>query len=138
MKRIDSDGSIILILERGEELHASLTECAKTTGLKSAWLSGLGGAMRATLGFYDIETKSYAWKDYAEPLEILSLSGNLSLVDDAPFWHIHGVFSRRDSIALGGHIKEMVIGLTGELRITPISTDMRRTLDDETGLKLLG
>jgi uncharacterized protein len=135
MKRIDASDSTVLILERGEELQESLLAFALESGLKSAWLSGLGGTMKATLGFYNLETKSYKWREFDEPLEIVSLTGNLSLTDGEPFWHIHGVFSGRDFQAVGGHVKSMTIGLTGELHIIPISPKLHR--DHITGLKLI-
>ena len=85
MKRHDSHSSILLILERGEELQESLqTFALGSSGLESAWLTGLGGAMSATLGFYDFTAKSYVWKTFDEPLEIVSLTGNLSFVDGKP------------------------------------------------------
>ena len=138
MKRIDGPLSTVLILERGEELQASLQAFALENDVKSAWLSGLGGAMKTTLGFYNLKIKAYEWKEYDEPLEIVSLTGNLSLKGGQPFWHIHGVFSGRDFQAVGGHVKSMTVGLTGELHITPLPTPLHRDLsDDVTGLKLI-
>lgn len=138
MKRIDGSNSTVLILERGEELQSSLQAFATESGMKSAWISGLGGAMKVTLGFYSLESKSYEWKEFDEPLEIVSLTGNLSLSDGQPFWHVHGVFSNRDYQAVGGHVKSMTVGLTGELHITPISPELHRDFhDDITGLKLI-
>jgi len=139
MKRHDSHSSILLILERGEELQESLqTFALGSSGLESAWLTGLGGAMSATLGFYDFTAKSYIWKTFDEPLEIVSLTGNLSFVDGKPFWHIHGVFSDKNFATVGGHVKELTIGLTGELYITPLVVPLSRHGDDTTGLKLIG
>lgn len=138
MKRLDSHSSTLLILERGEELQKSLQTFALESGdLESAWLSGLGGAMSATLGFYDITAKSYLWKTFDEPLEIVSLTGNLSRVDGKPFWHIHGVFSDKNFTTVSGHVKELTIGLTGELNITPLSVPLNRHDDETTGLKLI-
>lgn len=128
----------MLILERGEELQASLQTFAAESGIKSAWLSGLGGAMKVTLGFYSLESKSYEWKEFDEPLEIVSLTGNLTLSEGQPFWHVHGVFSGRDYQTVGGHVKSMTVGLTGELHITPISPELHRDFhDDITGLNLI-
>ncbi len=138
MKQIDGPNLTVLILERGEELQSSLQAFAAKSGVKSAWLSGLGGAMKVTLGFYSLESKSYEWKEFDEPLEIVSLTGNLSLSEGQPFWHIHGVFSNRGYQAVGGHVKSMTVGLTGELHITPISLELHRDFhDDVTGLKLI-
>ena len=110
---------------------------AKEQNLTSAWLSGLGGSGSVTLGFYDIETKEYEWKEFKEPQEILNLTGNLSWVDGEPFWHVHGTFSGCNLTAVGGHVKELIAGLTCEILITPLETPLTRVFDEETGLKLL-
>jgi predicted DNA-binding protein with PD1-like motif len=137
MQYIPSGNSSLLILDRGEELHSVLNDFAQERGLASAWLSGLGGGDNATLGFYDIEIKQYVWREFNEPFEILSLQGNLSLVDGKPFWHVHAVISGRDLQSYGGHVRHLRVGLTGELHITPLDTPLTRQHDDVTGLKLL-
>jgi hypothetical protein len=137
MKQIASPNSTLLVLKRGEELQTVLAAYARETGLTSAWLTGLGGAGTATLGYYSLETKSYQWQEVTGPLEILSLTGNLSLVEGKPFWHIHGSFSDTRLQAIGGHVKELTVGPTCELLITPLALPLTRTPDDETGMKLI-
>lgn len=137
MKEFASSNGTVIVVNRGEEVTTRLTEYARQHNLTAAWVSGLGGAGTATLGFYDIEAKDYEWRQYNTPLEILNLTGNLAIIDDEPFWHIHGTFGTRDYQAIGGHVKELVVGLTCELLVTPLDTPLTRTFDDETGLKLL-
>lgn len=137
MKQFLNTNGDVVIVERGEELLTQLTEHAKERKLKSAWLSGLGGSGSATLGFYNLQTKKYEWKKFDWPLEILSLTGNMSWVDGEPFWHVHGTFSSRDFHAFGGHVKDLVVSLTCEVLVTPLKTPLTRVYDDETGLKLL-
>ena len=127
----------ILVIERGQELHHALTEYARTHNLAGAWISGIGGANAATIGYYNLADQQYEFKEFTEDLEITSLSGNLSWVDGAPFWHIHGVFSGSDFKAVSGHVKELHIGLTCELLVTPLSQKRTRIFDETTGLKLL-
>src|ERR1044072_5797353 len=137
MKQFADSNSTLLVLKRGEELHSVLADYARETGLTSAWLSGLGGAGKATLGYYSLETRSYQWQEFKGPLEILSLTGNLSMVDGEPFWHIHGSLSDTQLQAIGGHVKELTVGPTCELLITPLSLALTRLPDDETGMKLI-
>lgn len=138
MKVHSSQQNTVLILERGEELMASLEAYAKDNALAGAWLqSGVGGAEGTTLSFYDLEKREYIDKTFDEPLEILSLQGNLAWVSDTPFWHVHGVFGTRDYQTIGGHVKELTIALTGELSITSLGTTFSRQYDETTGLKLL-
>ena len=138
MKVVATTGDAqMIILQRGEELIAQLEVVATSGGMTAGWLSGLGGASAATLGFYDPVSRQYEWTEYDEPLEILSLTGNLAMVDDRPFWHVHGVFSGRDGRVIGGHVQRLTIGLTGELQITTRQAALMRVYDDVTGLKLI-
>ncbi len=127
----------LIVINRAEEVMARLTEYAKEQNLTSAWLSGLGGSGKVTLGFYAIESNEYKWKEFDDPMEIVNLTGNLAWVDGEPFWHMHGTFSGPDLQAVGGHVKELLVGLTCEILITPLETPLTRIFDDETGLKLL-
>ena len=127
----------LLRLEYGEELHTRLDAYARSKKLAGAWLDGLGGTTKVTLGFYDLPSKQYRWKTFDMPLEIISLAGNLAVVDGEPVWHLHGTFSGPDYQAIGGHVKELVVGPTCELRITPIEQRLTRAYDEKIGLKLL-
>lgn len=138
MKQFTNDRGDILVLERGEELHKSLTAYAEQKKMKSAWVQGLGGAGTVTLGYYNLSTREYQWKDFTDPFEILNITGNMSIVDDKPFWHLHGSFGTPEYNVIGGHINELVVGLTCELLITPLETSLTRIHDERTGLKLLG
>ena len=137
MKVFPSQNATLLVLKRGDELHARLQEFARKHELKGAWVQGLGGSGTMTLGYYNLAEREYEWREYSDNLEILSLQGNLAWVDDEPFWHIHGSFGGRDFASVGGHVKEMVVGLTCELLITPLDAVITRMFDDETGLELL-
>lgn len=137
MKSFPSQNAILLVLNRGEELHTKLQEFAREHELKGAWVQGLGGSGAMTLGYYNLAEREYEWQEFSDNLEILSLQGNLAWIDGEPFWHVHGSFSGQDFTSVGGHVKEMVVGLTCELVITPLDTRLTRVFDDETGLKLL-
>ncbi|MDZ7726120.1 MAG: DUF296 domain-containing protein [Candidatus Campbellbacteria bacterium] len=137
MKRIRTSESFILILERGEELHSTLEKFARENELSGAWISGLGATDDLAIGLYNFEDREYVWKEYKEPLEILNLTGNLSIVEEESVWHIHGTFSNKELSAIGGHVKRLVVSVTCELHITPTDSSLTRRLDEETGLKLL-
>lgn len=137
MQQHVSDSGSFLIVPKGEEVMAALLAFAQEHRLTSAWVQGIGGASQVTIGFRDPEKKEYIWRSYDEPLEIVNLQGNLAYVDGEPFWHLHGTFAGADYAAFGGHVKELVVGLTCELFITPTPLKLNRTDDEETGLKLV-
>jgi predicted DNA-binding protein with PD1-like motif len=130
--------TILVRLERGEKLIENLNSLAAKEAMGAVWLQGLGGAESAELGFYDLETKQYNWRSFAELMEITSLQGNLAWVDDQPKWHIHATLGGRDYRAVGGHVKELVVGGTCELRLDIVTdTALHRRRDVATGLDLL-
>jgi len=127
----------IVRLEKGEQLIASLTELVKKESIKSAWISGLGGALDAELGFYSLDEKQYKWEKLDQLLEITSLQGNIAWSGDEPALHIHGTFSDENMQAFGGHVKELTVGGTCELLLHSVQTDLTRSHNKEIGLDLL-
>lgn len=125
-------------LQRGEPLIASLKQLVKDENIKGAWINGLGGSQRLELGFYDLPTKQYQWKQFDQPLEITSIQGNIAWQDDEPIIHTHGTFSDDQFQAIGGHIKELEASGTCELHLHTIFGDkLTRRADPKTGLRLL-
>ena len=126
-------------LQKGEKLVESITKLIQDKDIKGAWISGLGGALLAELGFYNLETKEYQWHVFDELMEITSLQGNVAWSDDQPMLHIHGTFTKADFSAIGGHVKELTVGGTCEVLLHRWYEEdgLTRSLDEETGLTLL-
>ncbi len=137
MKSFTQNSDTLLVLEKGEELITQLNTYAKEHSLQGGWVTIIGGSETLTLGFRDPVQKEYIWKNYTEPLEIIGLQGNLAYINNEPFWHIHGTFSRADYSVIGGHVKECLIGLTGEVYLQTNATKLVREHDPETGLNLI-
>ncbi len=128
----------IVRLEKGELLIEQLNQLIQKEQIASAWVNGLGGAAWAELGFYDLEKHEYHWKRFDELMEITSLQGNIA-VDEAgqTAIHLHGSFARSDMSGVGGHVKDLAVGGTCELRISIVSAALVRRKDAEVGLNLL-
>lgn len=126
-------------LEKGEKLIENLLKMIKKEEIKGGWISGLGGALSAELGFYDLNAKEYNWQTFDQLMEITSLQGNIAYKNGEPILHIHGTFTRADFSALGGHVKELVVGGTCEILIHRWYEEggLARSVDQETGLTLL-
>lgn len=138
MQYIHAQNSIVVRLERGEKLIESLNSLAIDEEMSSAWLSGLGGAESVELGFYELDTQQYKWQAFNELMEVTSLQGNLAWIDGQPKWHIHGTLSGRDYHAIGGHVKELVVGGTCEIIVhTMPSMTLQRQHDKSVGLDIL-
>lgn len=135
-----NDGHNWLVrLEKGEKLMACLMEVIEKEKIATAWLSGLGGAASAELGFYDLAKQEYYWRQFDELMEITALQGNIA-VDEAgkPVIHLHGTFGRSDMSVIGGHVKDLEVAGTCEVFIHRWQAEgLVRRRDDEVGLSLL-
>jgi predicted DNA-binding protein with PD1-like motif len=128
----------ILRLKKDELLCRSILDFVHEKGIKAAWLTGIGGAQWAEIGFYHPKEQTYAWKKIHETLEIASLQGNIAWESGEPVLHLHGVFADRHYVAYGGHVKEAQVAATCEINLQ-VFPDMalKRSHDDEIGLHLL-
>lgn len=137
MKAVKINNGYLVRLFRGEKIIEKLIDFSKIHNIKSGTINGIGGASSIELGYYSLETKSYLWKSFPQIHEVLSLSGNISIVDEKPFIHIHVVISNSSFECFGGHLKEAEVGATLEVKISEFDFRIERRTDDEIGLKLL-
>lgn len=131
-------GNIYIIrLKRGEEMVSSLEKLSEEEHIEFAWVSGLGAVSKITLGYYDLGTKEYFWKNFQGDLEISSLQGNISWQGEKPIIHVHTAIADEKQTSFGGHLKEAIAGGTIELRVETFGDRIEREKDEETGLNLL-
>ncbi len=140
--RTFDDQGWFVVLDRGEEIVASIVEFASREGIGAALVSGIGAVSEVELGFFDPGTDLYEREKFIEPMEIGSMVGNISLVHQtaearAPFLHAHMTLGRRDFSTLTGHLFSGVIGVTGEFAIRRLPGTLRRVPSDEFSLNLL-
>ena len=133
------DGYNYLIrLEYGERLGACIEQFITESKVEGGWINGVGAASSVELGFYNLNTKEYQWRQFDSMVEIVSLAGNLAYdAQGKLMFHLHGVFADDTYQTVGGHVKDLVAGATIELFIHSTYRPMRRKRDDDTGLQLL-
>lgn len=134
---LKSEGQHVIRVVRGEELVESILKYCTTNNVKAGWVQAIGACSKATISSYNFQTCEYDKKTFTEDLELVSLIGNISVVDDKPSLHAHVSLSRRDMSVLGGHLHSMTISGTGEVFITPFETEFTRSHDKDTGLNLI-
>lgn len=135
---ISNTSNQLIRLNKGDLLIDTLVKLAKQHNINGAWINGLGAAKWVEVGFYDLPNKKYNWSKINQPLEIVSLQGNIAWEDNVPIIHIHGTFSDHDMKTYGGHVKELEVGGTCEITLSILSdSKLLRYHDENTGLKLL-
>ncbi len=136
MKWKKTEDSYIIKLEKGDEIIKSITEFCKKQEIKAGFLSGIGALDEVTIGIFDIKTKKYSFKTIKEDLEILSLNGNISSLNESPFIHLHIILSDEQMKAFGGHLKKGIISITGEILLIKSKKSIKRNKDIFSGLNL--
>lgn len=138
MKFHNADQHYVLVLEKGEELTAELEKFCETMEITSGWIQGLGGALDAEMGFYNLAAKGYEWhKLDSGPYEITGLQGNISQYEGTTVFHMHASLAGSDLLTRTGHINRLTVGGTVELLITPLNANLVRSKDPETGLNTI-
>jgi len=129
MIKASHDGQLVLRLRDGEDLLSCLTEA----GVESAFiLSGVGMLRHLELGYWNGTT--YEAEEIAEPVELLSLSGNLAVKDGDLVVHAHAAVARRGGQALGGHVVRATVHNTAELYIHCLEGIALERRQEESGL----
>jgi uncharacterized protein len=123
------DPFYLIRLARGEELIRSLAEWAGCTGFPGGGISGLGAMRDVTLGWYDESLRDYRKSDHPGPVEILSLSGGISLLKEKPYIHIHAVIGDSGGRVWGGHLFRGTVTATAEIYVLPSRQVLRRSPD---------
>jgi len=91
-------------LDHDSEIVASITALAESLGVEVGAVSAIGALKRATIGYYDQETHEYRAIEIDRPVEISSLSGNISIRDGKPFLHAHATLADSQGNVRGGHL----------------------------------
>jgi predicted DNA-binding protein with PD1-like motif len=132
-----TENGYILRLIRNEKIVEKLTDFCIKENIRSGVFYGIGAVLEAEIGFYKLDKKEYKFKKLDRPQEIVSLTGNVALVENKPFLHIHIVLASDDFVCSGGHLKEAVVGATCEVYLFAFKAAIERVFDKEIGLKLL-
>lgn len=137
MEKTYSIGRIIMgRLRRGEDVITGLLKVAKKHGLNMALVSAIGALERVRFSYYDQNGKFYRDPISEDEVEVLSISGNLSIKDGEPFLHLHVVASKGERV-IGGHLLDGSIVFALEYKIVELIGDpLVRKYDDDTGLFL--
>ena len=133
----EDDQKSILRFDRGEEVVSGLIKHTESVDLQSATFSGLGACDFAELSYYDFDTQEYKKKEFAEDLEIVNLTGNISWFNSFPAIHLHGTLTRKDFSAIGGHIFRLLVSGTCEIHLQKIGDRLERKNDEQSGLNIL-
>ena len=136
-----SGETIFLRVDKGEEVLSAILEACRQEHVLTAWVQGIGACGEVTVSTYLPDAQTFTEHTVAGMIEMISLSGNVSMEDDGtPFLHCHGVFSYLDETGkpqvLAGHLTKVVISYTGEIVIVDPQMIIGRMLDTKTEIDI--
>ncbi len=108
--------TVYIRMEPGEEMFASLRECAMKGGWRELWVINGVGSVRELVLVYP---KNVALPPKIErvrikgPLEIGSLSGTVRVEESGYHVHLHGAFFRKAENGYGGAVGEETVIFKG-------------------------
>ncbi|MBN2565303.1 MAG: DNA-binding protein [Candidatus Eisenbacteria bacterium] len=137
MEYREDKGLIMVRLHQDEDLFEALKlvcrACEVRTGV---FLSGIGMLKQAELSFF-VKQGRYATALFPEPLELVSLTGNVVMQDDEYMFHVHAVLAKDTKEAMAGHLSKGKVNVTNEITILKTDIPARRDVDSGTGLMAL-
>ncbi len=136
MKSTNVDDGYILRFDLHDDLMSELQLFIRQHNITGAWLQGLGAAKAVELGYYNLETETYEWHKLTELMEITNLTGNVAWQNDKPIIHMHVTLSDQRLQAIGGHVKDLIVGGTCEIYLRVFEQTLTRKRDDTTKLNL--
>jgi predicted DNA-binding protein with PD1-like motif len=130
------ENKIVFRVDKGEELVESITEICEKFQIHLGYLaSGIGATDDAIIGVYNLKTKKYQPTHISSFYEITNLSGNITTMDQHPYFHFH--ITLGNPSALSGHLTKAIICATFEGVIEIINGEINREKDPDTSLNLL-
>lgn len=127
----------LLRFDRGDDYTKEFSRFCDNERIALGSFSGLGSFNNCELGFYDQVTKTYSKRILDETHEVVALTGNLSLLQNKPYFHTHVTLTDQDFAAIGGHLVTATVGATLEIVFEKIIGNADRKFNDEIGLNLL-
>ena len=135
----DPGGRIhVVILDSGEEAFAALTRFANEAKIEAASVTAIGAFEKATVGWFDFDSKTYKKIEVSEQCEVLSAMGDVAVGDDGKAsLHIHIVLGLSDGSTRGGHLLAGLVRPTLEVVLTEVPTRLRRKKRADLGIALI-
>lgn len=134
------NSTYVVLLKKGEDLFECLKEFHQTTAKGNfCEFRGIGAITGFTLRYAFSKNGEIAYDNifYNEEQELLSLVGNMALLNDETAIHAHATVSNKNNEAVGGDMNEAIVSIVCELFITVYKEKLNKVFDESVGLNVL-
>ena len=129
--------SVVLRIQKGEEILETIKEVCAKEQIALAEVSGIGAVNDVTLGVFNSEKFEYESQRFTGDMEIASCTGSVTRMNGEVYLHLHMVVGNvTKSIVHAGHLNQARISLTGEFILRVIDGQVGREYSPEVGLNL--
>ena len=128
--------TIVMRIDKGEEVLTQLKAMALKEDIKLASIRALGATNEFTVGVFKVEEKKYYANHFTGDFEIVSLTGTISTMNGEYYAHLHMSAGDEQGRVFGGHLNEAIISATCEMVVEVIDGRVERTHDADVGLNL--
>lgn len=136
-KSLYKNNTFAIVFDDGDAVMPLLQKFAEEHKLNASRLSAIGAFSKAEIGFFDFTIKDYVKIPVKEQVEVISLLGNISMLDDKPKIHAHIVLGKADGSTIGGHFLDGTVHPTLEIILEEAPGYLNRKIDSTTGLPLI-
>lgn len=127
----------VIRLDPGEEIVQSMLALAAKEHITLGAFRGLGAVNNVTLKSFRPETRQYEAHMYHTDLEIVSLIGNLTTLNNRPYVHSHMSVSDQVGHVYGGHLNRAVVSTYCEIFLNSVDGVVERKPNAEFGLNAM-
>jgi predicted DNA-binding protein with PD1-like motif len=134
----DLERTFVVVLDAGEEAFKTISDFATREKITGASVSAIGAFVRARLGWFDFDARTYRPIVVGEQAEVLSLLGDIA--QDAhgkASLHLHAVLGLKDGTVRGGHFLSGEVRPTLEVTIRETVAHLQRRKRDDLGIALI-
>ena len=128
--------TIVMRIDKGEEVLTQLKAMALREDIKLASVRALGATNDFTVGVFKVDEKKYYANHFTGDFEIVSLTGTISTMNGEYYAHLHMSAGDEQGRVFGGHLNEAIISATCEMVLRLLPGQVGRRLDEVTGLNL--
>lgn len=137
MKYQRFEQTIIVRMDKGEDIVEQVKNVALKENIKLASISALGAINEFTVGVFKTKEKKYYANEFKGDFEIVSLTGTINTMNGEYYSHMHLSAGDAQGQVFGGHLNKAIVSATCEMVIQIINGEVDRYFDEEVGLNLL-
>ena len=133
----DLQKTYAIILESGEEVMEKIETFAREQNLSASHFTAIGAFSEVTVGFFDFSKREYKKIPINQQVEVLVLTGDITLYEKEPKIHAHVVLGKEDGTAHGGHLIKATVHPTLEIILNESPVYLKRKMDETIGIPLI-